>query len=217
MALLNKNQKNLDRQMEKAKKILMTKLRDKTISRAEFRKVANQLAYILAHEAMEHLQTKKVTIETPLEKTTGEKISDEIVLVPILRSGITMVETFLYYFENAAVGVVGLKRDEKTAQAHWYYENLPAISQNTQVIILDPMLATGGTACEILKKLQKQGASLKKTIFVSMVCAPEGLEKVRAEFPEVKIITAAVDEKLNKEKFILPGLGDFGDRYFGTE
>jgi len=203
--------------METAKKIFMTKLRDKTISRAEFRKTAEQLTNILAQEAMQHLQTESTNLETPLAQTTGLKLANPVVLVPILRSGITMVHSFLHYFQNATIGVVGLKRDEQTAQAHWYYENFPPLSDKHQIIILDPMLATGGTALETLKKLQQHGIPQKKILFVAMVCAPEGLQAVQKEFPDVKIITAAVDEKLNKDKFIIPGLGDFGDRYFGTE
>jgi len=203
--------------MKTAKKILMTQLRDKTTSRTTFRNTTQQLTQVLAHEAMEHLQTKTKNIETPLAQTTGQIYTDDIVLVPILRSGIAMLHTFLQYFQNAAVGIVGLKRDEKTAQAHWYYENLPPITNNHQILILDPMLATGGTAIETLKKLKGRGAQEEKIMLVTMVCAPEGLDAVKKTFPKTKIITATIDEKLNADKFIVPGLGDFGDRYFGTE
>ena len=203
--------------METSKKVFMTQLRDKKISRAQFRKISNQLTNILACESMKHLQTKEKKIETPLDQTTGQTFADPIALIPILRSGIAMLPIFLDYFESATVGIVGLKRDEETAQANWYYKNLPPISNSTQIIILDPMLATGGTALETLKKLQKHGANHKKTIFVTMICAPEGIKAIKTQFPDVKIINASIDEKLNQNKFIVPGLGDFGDRYFGTE
>jgi len=160
---------------------------------------------------------KKIQIQTPIDTATGIKLADPIVLVPILRSGITMLHAFTHYFPDASIGVVGLRRDEKTAIAHWYYENLPPLSKKEQVIILDPMIATGGTALETLKKLQEHGVPQEKILFVSMVCAPEGLEAIKAKFDQITIITAAVDDHLNAQKFIVPGLGDFGDRYFGTE
>jgi len=128
-----------------------------------------------------------------------------------------LLPTFLRYFEDATVGFVGLARDEETAQAHWYYKKLPAFSGQEYIVILEPMLATGGTALEVLRELQKSGADMNKIIFVSVVCAPEGIKKVNSEFPDVKIITVGIDSHLNDKKFIVPGLGDFGDRYFGTE
>ena len=203
--------------MEKIKKIFLTILRDKKTSRPEFRKTAHTLSEILAHEAMLHFDTEQFDIETPMAKTVGTKLKPSIILVPILRAGITMVEPFLHYFKDAKIGVVGLKRDEKTAQAHWYYENIPPIEKNTKIIILDPMIATGGTGIEVLKKLKEKGVKQEDILFASIVCSPEGIEIIKSQFPNITILTAAVDEKLNKDKFIIPGLGDFGDRYFGTE
>ncbi|MFC1845529.1 uracil phosphoribosyltransferase [Candidatus Dependentiae bacterium] len=203
--------------MEHAKQIFMTILRDKKTSRPKFRQASNRLANILAHEAAAHLSVKKTSIETPIDSATGITFANPIVLVPILRSGITLLHAFLHYFENATVGVVGLKRDEETAQAHWYYENLPPLTGKEQIIILDPMIATGGTGVETLRKLKEHGITQDRILFVSVVCAPEGLEAIRAEFPDIKIITVAIDDHLNAKKFIVPGLGDFGDRYFGTE
>jgi len=199
------------------KQLLMSQLRNKKISRSHFRYTADRLAHVLAHEAAQHLAMKKIQVQTPLDKTTGIQVANPIVLVPILRSGITLLPIFLQYFTDATVGVVGLRRDEKTAQAHWYYENFPPLNNTQQFIILDPMIATGGTGIETLKKLKQHGITQDKILFVSIVCAPEGLAAVRAEFPDITIITVAVDDHLNKEKFIIPGLGDFGDRYFGTE
>lgn len=203
--------------MEHIKEMFMTILRDKKTSRAQFRQASDRLADLLAHEAAQHLSVQKISIETPMGSTTGIELKDPIILVPILRSGITLMSAFLRYFENAKVGVVGLKRDEKTAQAHWYYENLPTLTGKEQFIILDPMIATGGTGIETLKKITKRGIPQEKILYASIICAPEGIAAIRAEFPHINMITIAIDDHLNAKKFIVPGLGDFGDRYFGTE
>ena len=203
--------------MKLAKELLMTTLRDKKTKRPLFRRTAHQLASVLAHEAADHLEIQEKPITTPLAPATGTALKRPIVLVPILRSGITMLPAFLDVFDDATVGVVGLKRDEKTAIAHWYYENLPLLTGAQQIIILDPMIATGGTGVETLRKLKEFDIMQDRILFVSIVCAPEGLDAIRAEFPNITIITCAIDDHLNAEKFIIPGLGDFGDRYFGTE
>jgi len=203
--------------MEKAKKIFLTVLRNKNITRPEFRETADTLSHLLANEAMTHIETKTINVETPIKKTTGIALKPSVLLVPILRSGITMVHPFLHYFKDAKIGVVGLKRDEETAQANLYYNNIPPIKTDDQVIILDPMIATGGTGIETLKILTGMGIPQKNIIFASIVCSPEGIEAIKSQFPDITILTAGIDEKLNKDKFIVPGLGDFGDRYFGTE
>jgi len=203
--------------MEKVKKIFLTVLRNKKTTRPEFRKAAHTLSHILAHEAMTYIETQAIDIETPIEKSTGTTIKPSITLVPILRSGIIMVHPFLHYFQNADIGVVGLKRDEKTAQAHLYYNNIPPIKHPTKIIILDPMIATGGTGIETLKIVKTMGVKEEDIIFASIICSQEGVDTVKSQFPNITILTAAIDEKLNKQKFIVPGLGDFGDRYFGTE
>jgi uracil phosphoribosyltransferase len=128
-----------------------------------------------------------------------------------------MLPAFLEIFPEAAVGVVGLRRDEKTAQAHWYYKNLPPFDASASVIILDPMIATGGTALEVLKYVCAQGARQENIIFSSIVSAPEGMKAIKREFGAITVICAGYDYGLNIHKFIIPGLGDFGDRYFGTE
>jgi len=203
--------------MNNIKQILITTLRDKKTSRALFRQTTHKLAHVLAHEAAEHIKTKTTNIQTPIDSASGLEFGTPIVLVPILRSGIALLPPFLKYFQSASVGVVGLKRDEETAQAHWYYENLPPLTEKEQIIILDPMIATGGTGVETLRKLKEHGIAQKKIIFVSIVCAPEGIEAIKSEFPDITTITVAIDKHLNAQKFIIPGLGDFGDRYFGTE
>lgn len=203
--------------MEQIKKIFLTILRDKNTSRAEFRRTADTISHLLAHEAATHIETQEINIQTPITKATGITFKPPIVLVPILRSGITMLHAFLSYFLDAKIGVVGLKRDEKTAQAHLYYNNMPPMEKNSKVIILDPMIATGGTGIETLNILKNKGIEEKNIIFASIICAPEGIKEIADKFPHIKILTATIDEKLNQEKFIVPGLGDFGDRYFGTE
>lgn len=203
--------------METAKKLFLTILRNEQTSRPDFRKAALTLSDILAHEAVAHVPVEKIDIETPIAKTTGTTIGPNIILIPILRSGIIMVEPFLKYFQNAKIGVVGLKRNEETAQANLYYNNIPPTHPDDVIIILDPMIATGGTGIETLKILRNMGVDEKKIIFASIICSQEGVDKVTSQFPEITILTAAIDAELNNKKFIIPGLGDFGDRYFGTE
>lgn len=203
--------------MRNAKQLFTTILRNKNTSLVDYRKATDSIASILACEAMDHIALKKVTAQTQLAPFVGLEFDTNVVLVPILRSGLCLLPTFLRYFETARVDFVGLARDEQTAQAHWYYKNFGTLTGNEYIIILDPMLATGGTAVEVLRKLKTSGANMDKIIFVSVVCAPDGIEKIKTEFPNVKIITVSVDTHLNDKKFIVPGLGDFGDRYFGTE
>jgi uracil phosphoribosyltransferase len=199
------------------KDILITKLRNATTSRAEFRATAYQLSLILAHEISAHLRTKQQPVRTPIATTTGTMISDQLVIIPILRSGLIMLQPFLTFYPDAAVGFVGMRRDEKTAIPKLYYQNLPPIKPNNHVIIVDPMLATGGTATETLNILKKQGITGKQIIFVGIICAPEGLNAVRIAHPDVTFTIAITDQGLTPNFFITPGLGDFGDRYFGTE
>jgi len=203
--------------MRTTKQVFTTILRNKETTMVDYRKATDAVASILACEAMEYIDHQSITIQTPLAPISGLQQKHSVVLLPVLRSGLTLLPAFLKYFENARVGFVGLARDEETAQAHWYYEKFPALTGDEYVIILEPMLATGGTGIEVLTKLEKQGIKQERIIFVSVVSAPEGLEKIYARFPNVKIITVSVDSHLNERKFIVPGLGDFGDRYFGTE
>lgn len=203
--------------MKQADRYLLTALRNKDTDHAAFRHAARQLSKLLAGQALEIVSMQEIPIQTTLAQTTGLMLKDRIIIIPILRSGITMLEPFLQVFPEALVGVVGLRRDEKTAQAHWYYENIPPLTPDDQIIIVDPMIATGGTGFETLTKLKNKGANIDKALYVSIISAPEGLAFIHKHFPKVRIITAAQDSHLNDKKFIVPGLGDYGDRYFGTE
>ena len=194
----------------------MTILRDKNTDIALFRKTTEKITHLLAQEAIKIVKEKDIVVVTPLEKTQGGKMDQAVVLIPILRSGSAFLPIFMYYFENAPIGFIGLKRDEKTAVAEHYYSNLPKIKTADLVIILDPMIATGGSAIYALKMLKKQKVNEKNILFISLIAAPEGLSAIKKEFPNVRIITHKIDKGLNKNKYILPGLGDFGDRYFGT-
>lgn len=202
--------------MDNAKLRALTILRDKSTPMTDFRKAAHQLALVLAHEAADYVATKKVPVATPLGTTEGIVWQRPIVLAPILRSGITMLPAFLEYFEEASIAVIGIKRDEKTAEPHPYYCNVPPLTHDHQIIMLDPMLATGGTSCDAIGMLIEKGAAQEHILFVSMVSAPEGVADVRKMYPKVTMLIAAEDKELSPKKFIIPGLGDFGDRFFGT-
>ena len=195
----------------------MTILRDEKTVRPVFRTASYQVSRIIAHQIAQKISVHQMTIETPIAATTGITFARPPLLVPILRSGIAMLPAFLDIFPDAPVGIVGLKRDEKTAIAHWYYENVPPFDPKNQIVILDPMIATGGTGIETLTFLVQRGAIQKNIMYASIVSAPEGIDMFKKEFPEIDIICAAQDKGLTKDKFIIPGLGDFGDRFFGTE
>ena len=191
------------------KELLIITLRNKKSSREQFRYAAQQLSHLLAQEA--------VDIALASSTTTNSRLTNEVVLIPILRSGISMLPIFLHYFPDAAIGMVGLKRDETTAQASLYYAHLPPLNNNQQIIILDPMIATGGTALATLNLLKEKGIKQEQIIFASIICAPEGINAITAAFAAIKIIKIIQDECLDEQKYIVPGLGDFGDRFFGTE
>ena len=193
---------------------LMTRLRDRTTKQAKYRALCDRITFPLALEAGKVLGLEEREVETPLETTTGHRLAESIVLVPILRAGLGMLASFLQLYPRSSVGIIGLERDEETAKADTYYCKLPKL-EGAQTFLLDPMLATGGSACRGLHMVRKRGAAPDTTI-ISIIASPEGVERVHAEFPEVRIITAAVDRGLNEHRYILPGLGDFGDRLFGT-
>jgi uracil phosphoribosyltransferase len=199
------------------KDVLLSILRDKDISRATYRDVSHKLGCILAAEVAAHLDRESFEVATPLSKGEGFRFKNDIVLIPILRSGIVLLEPFMSFFPGSKVGFVGLRRDEKTAIPMLYYQNLPVIAPENDVLVLDPMIATGGSGSEAVKILIKAGIKEEKIIFVGVIAAPEGIEKLKSLFPKMTIVGPVVDEKLNDKKFIVPGLGDFGDRYFGTE
>ena len=203
--------------MEHSIATLMTILRNKQTPIDQFRATAHQLALILAHEATAFIPTKTESIITPLEAPfTGTVWAQPITLVPILRSGLALLPAFLHYFPMANVGVVGLKRDEQTAIAHWYYKNIPPIPPESTVVILDPMIATGGSALATLDMPNNLGIKDHHVVFVGIISAKEGIDAIKQAYPNLTIITADCDPALNQSKYIVPGLGDFGDRYFGT-
>ncbi len=192
----------------------LTILRDKTTTTENFRRHAGIVSKILILEATRHLRLARKAIVTPLAPTIGKKLKDDVIVVPVLRSGLAMLIELEDFLPSVEVGFIGLSRDEKTAQAHKYYQKLPKIFASHTVLLIDPMLATGGSLIESIVMLREKGA--KKIIVVCIVSAPEGIQRIQHAYPDVAIYTAAVDKKLDAHKFIVPGLGDFGDRYFGT-
>jgi uracil phosphoribosyltransferase len=196
---------------------LITILRNEKTSRDTFRETAHQIGQILAVQVSQLLPKINCSVKTPIAQAIGQKISGNIILLPILRSGIALLAPFLSYFTQASVGFIGMKRDEYTAKPHLYYYNLPKITEQDNLIILDPMLATGGTADATLALLKEKNINPKTKIFAGVICAPEGLTLVQKNHPDVTFVITAHDQALTKNYFITPGLGDFGDRYFGTE
>jgi uracil phosphoribosyltransferase len=192
----------------------LTRLRDERTDPQEFRRLLGEIAELMTYEATRSLGVKKVSVRTPMEKTTGLQLEKEVVLVPVLRAGLGMLDGILALIPHARVGFIGLKREESTLRAHFYHKSLPKNLGRCEVILIDPMLATGGSAVAALEFLCEQGA--KSIRLVSLVAAPEGIRTVRQKFPKLPIFTAAVDRQLNNVGYILPGLGDAGDRLFGT-
>ena len=190
-------------------------LRDKTTSTSHFRRLARRVSQIVAVEATRQLPTGRATVNTPLESADGDQLQVDVVVVPVLRAGLGMVESVLELLPHARVGHVGLQRDERTAEASQYYAKLPADLSRSTVLIVDPMLATGGSAVAALDLVASRGA--RDLRLLCIVAAPEGLAAVALAHPAVEIYTPAIDRALNARKFILPGLGDFGDRLYGTD
>jgi uracil phosphoribosyltransferase len=194
---------------------VMTHLRDKTTKPATFRTLCYQISLLLAIEATRNLAMEERAVQTPLEPMIGRVlIHQPLVVVPILRAGLGMVQPFLDIFPDVSVGYIGLERDHTTALARSYYCKLPPLTEHSRILIVDPMLATGGSAVQAITVLRAEGA--RNIALLSIVSAPEGAAYVASSFPEVPIFTAAVDRELNAQRYILPGLGDFGDRLYGT-
>jgi len=192
----------------------LTRLRDQQTQPQEFRRLLGEIASLMIYEATRSFELKKISVRTPLETAAGSKLEREIVLVPVLRAGLGMLNPILEIIPHARVGFIGLKREESTLRAHFYHKSLPKELGRCEVILIDPMLATGGSAVAALDFLSEQGA--KKIRLVSLVAAPEGIRRVRKSYPVLPIFTAAIDRQLNGVGYILPGLGDAGDRLFGT-
>lgn len=192
---------------------VLTHLRDKTTKPALFRTLSYQISLLLALEATRDLATVEKRIETPLESVNGRVLAKPLVVVPILRAGLGMLQPFHDAFPDVSVGYVGLERDHETAIARSYYCKLPPLT-GARVLVVDPMLATGGSAAQALTVVKAAGAT--EVGFVCIVAAPEGVEVVQRAHPEIPIYAGALDRQLNDRKYILPGLGDFGDRLYGT-
>ena len=190
-------------------------LRSKDTDRKTFRELVDEITMFMCYEALRDLPLKDVEVETPLTKTVCKQLDGEdIAVVPILRAGLGMVSGILNMVPNAAFGHIGLYRDEETLEPHEYYCKLPKRIDKRQVILLDPMLATGGSAVAAIDFIKQRGG--KKIKFMCMIAAPEGMEAVTKAHPDVDVYCAQLDEKLNERGYIMPGLGDAGDRLFGT-
>ena len=193
----------------------LTILRRKETPHGLFRRVLFDAAATLAYEAMRDLQLHEVSIETPMEPTTGYELADEVIVVPILRAGLGLVDGFIRFIPEARIGHLGMYRDEETLLPVDYYSNIPGGLEAARVFVVDPMLATGGSAVGALDHLKKRGA--KRCTMVCLVASPEGVRALHEAHPDVRIYTAALDRQLNDIGYICPGLGDAGDRIFGTE
>lgn len=190
-------------------------LREKSTPPGEFRQSISRLSTLLAYAATENLETKATRIETPLCETDGRCLAHRIGLVPILRAGIAMVDSMLNLIPTSEVWHLGLYRDEETAQPVGYYNKLPSSPTVDAAFVLDPMLATGGSALMACETLKNWG--VKNIKMLSIIAAPEGVERFQNQFPEIIVHTCALDQRLNEQKFIVPGLGDAGDRIFNTQ
>lgn len=189
-------------------------LRDRRTEPAEFRALARRIIALLLYEATSDLPLVPGRVETPLGESDAMRATTEVVVVPVLRAGLGLLAPALELLPRVSVGYIGLERDETTAQARIYYQKLPRM-EGKLPILLDPMLATGGSADQALTLIKRAGG--RGTRMVSVVAAPEGVARMQASHPEVRILTAALDERLDERAYIVPGLGDFGDRLFGTE
>jgi uracil phosphoribosyltransferase len=189
-------------------------LRDKSTSSEDFRIVLRRLSSLMVYEVTKDLRVSTDSLDTPLERTKGFAIADEVILVPVLRAGLGMLEAYLSFIPNAKVGHIGLYRDETTLKPVDYYAKFPPNLSKSVVILIDPMLATGGSASAAINYLKSREA--KNIRLNCIVAAPEGVRLLEREHPEVRIFAAVLDRELNKSGYILPGLGDAGDRIFGT-
>jgi uracil phosphoribosyltransferase len=193
---------------------LLTVLRDEKTPLEGFRRASHQLAALLAAEASSLVTEDPKMVKTPVGQSEGASISHRVILVPILRAGLALLPAFLEYFPEAPIGFIGIYREKGTANPKLYYENLPVLKPTDLVFILDPMIATAGSALLTIDHLIKKGAS--QIALVGMLGSREGLEKIESEYPDLTVIVAAEDPELNSKKYIVPGFGDFGDRYFGN-
>ncbi len=195
----------------------LTILRDRNTHTHQFREATNLLTPLLAQRTAEHLSATEVSIFTPITKCRGIALQEDIILIPIMRSGLTLLEGFQRYFKKARVGHMLIQRNEETAKAEFKYFKAPSHMFCKKVVILEPMIATGGTLTVAIKTLLNAGVNEKDIIVASVVAAPEGLLALQEKFPAISVVVISIDEGLTYQKYIFPGLGDFGDRYYGTE
>jgi uracil phosphoribosyltransferase len=194
---------------------LLSILRDKDTHHRVFRETMTDAGLILGYEAMRSLRAEAIEVETPLETAPGIKLADEVFVVAILRAGLGMVDAFLRLVPDARVGHLGMYRDEEALRPVGYYENIPSGVEDAEVFVVDPMLATGGSGVQAIARLKRAGA--RRLHFVCLVAAPEGVAALREAHPDVHITTATIDRQLDETGYIRPGLGDAGDRIFGTD
>ncbi len=193
----------------------LTMLRDTNTDNCLFRSLLNEIASLMVYEIFRDFDTVEIEVTTPIEKTIGYRLAKEITLVPILRAGLGMIGGIQNLIPRSRVGHIGLYRDKNSLEAVEYYTKLPPNIVDTKVILIDPMLATGGSASNALTLIKSKGVTDIR--FVCLVAAPEGIKRITTDHPEVPIFTAALDRELNDHAYILPGLGDAGDRIYGTE
>ena len=196
----------------------LTIVREKECGTKVFREVVSEIAMLMAYEVTRDMPLEDIEIETPLVKTTQKTLSGKkVAIIPILRAGLGMVDGFLAMLPAAKVGHIGMYRDHETLEPVEYFVKLPTDIQERQLFIVDPMLATGGSAIAAIEALEKRGASPSAMKFICLVAAPEGVDALHAAYPDVDIYAASLDERLDENSYILPGLGDAGDRLFGTK
>jgi uracil phosphoribosyltransferase len=193
----------------------MARIRDKRTGTKEFRESVSEVGGLITYEITRDFKTKPVTIETPMCEMTAHELEKQVVIVPILRAGLGMVEGIHNIIPNAKIGHIGLYRDEETLQPQVYYSKFPKDIESSVVLVVDPMLATAGSACKAIEILKARGATDIR--YVGLVGCPEGVERLQKEHPDVSIYLAALDSHLNENGYIVPGLGDCGDRLFGTK
>ena len=193
----------------------LTILRNKKTSNSLFRQTMNEISYLIAAEVLQYLKYNKISIQSPIMKTTGLNLSDPVIIVPILRAGLGLVEGFVKFLPEVEKGHIGLYRDEQTYQPVEYLCKLPK-TKNKKIIVLDPMLATGNSSSAAIELIKEKGVKIKDIMLVSLLAAPEGVKNLSKKQKGLQIFTCSLDKSLDKNKFIVPGLGDAGDRYMGT-
>ena len=193
----------------------MTILRNKKTSNSLFRQTMNEISYLIAAEVLKFMSYKKISVQTPITKTFGKKLEQQIILVPILRAGLGLLEGFVKFLPEAEKGHIGLYRDEQTYEPVEYLFKLPK-TKNKKILVLDPMLATGNSSIAAINLIKSKEVKIKDIFLISLLAAPEGLKNLQKQHKSLHIFTCKIDSRLNKKKFIVPGLGDAGDRYMGT-